>query len=91
MRFKNYVKINCFFEGKIYSEDGKVILDKGANFKGDIKAKYFNNYGSVYGRIYSKQEVSLEKGSRLIGNIKTKVLEIKKGASFEGKSFLISE
>ncbi len=93
-------------EGRMYSDgnlrldgvmngdilvNGNFTIGETAEIKGEIKAQNITLSGKVEGSVSADQKVILETGSRLKGDLKTKILVIEEGAVFDGKSEMSNE
>ncbi len=81
------IRIDGEFEGEIVAQS-TVVVGKSGKVKGEIKADNFQNYGLVQGGIAIKEKTELFEKSRLEGDILTKCLLVKEGASFQGSSVM---
>jgi len=64
--------------------DGKVILGPQASLKGDVKCANAEISGILEGDIESREQLTLRENSRISGAVKTSILVIEPGASFNG-------
>ncbi len=84
------IQINGQVEGQIESES-TVTIGSGAMVKGPIKAKTVEVTGEIYGSVVANDRVELMPKAKLIGDVTTKNLVIRLGASFIGKSSTIND
>ncbi|MBU0560402.1 MAG: polymer-forming cytoskeletal protein [Bacteroidetes bacterium] len=88
-------------EGKLYSEgnvrldgqmvgeltvNGNLTLGDSSNVKGNVKARNVTICGKVEGTVQVADKLILESGSKLTGDLVSKILVIEEGAIFEGNS-----
>jgi cytoskeletal protein CcmA (bactofilin family) len=78
------LKIDGKFEGNILL-DGNLFLTENAQIKGNIQAIEFQCNGIVEGNIFIKEKFIIGSKSKIIGDIKTKILIIEEGAEINGK------
>lgn len=90
MRFKDSLKIDGKFEGKIIS-NGFLYIEHDAEVRADIQVGSIVIGGIVYGNIEASNKLEMLSTGRVYGNIKTRVLKIADGVAFEGKCEMIKE
>ena len=64
---------------------GKVIVGSSGNIKGEVHCKNFDVEGSVDGKVFVEELMTLRSRSKLTGEITTNKLAIEPGAHFTGK------
>lgn len=79
------IQINGQVRGQV-SSDGGLIVGKTATISGPLEGKEIKIEGSVKGNVTASELVELEEGAKVFGDIQTKVLSVKPGAIFVGKS-----
>jgi cytoskeletal protein CcmA (bactofilin family) len=84
MRFKNSLRINGKYHGKVEA-DGLLVLGPNSKMKGDIVCDEVIIGGEVKGNVYARQRLELLDTAKLYGDIKTAKLKIADGVIFEGK------
>lgn len=75
-------------DGKINGNvtlDGNLFLSETAEIKGNITANNFETNGLIEGNIVVKEKLTIGSKSKIIGDIKTKILIIEEGAEINGK------
>ncbi|MCK4338438.1 MAG: polymer-forming cytoskeletal protein [Candidatus Cloacimonetes bacterium] len=84
------IRIDGEVEGKIESK-GFLTVGPTAKIKADIKAKEGVIAGIIHGNINVENSLILQKSSQIRGDVIAKVLDIEKGAKFDGKCQMESE
>jgi len=84
IRFKNSLRINGEYTGKIDAE-GLLVIGPEAKIKADITCDEIIVGGEVHGNIYARKRLELLDTAKLYGDIKTAKLKIADGVVFEGK------
>ncbi|MBT7377207.1 MAG: polymer-forming cytoskeletal protein [Candidatus Marinimicrobia bacterium] len=89
LEIKGDVKVagSLLIYGKVFGNiesNGTVRTAKGSVVKGNIKAKDAAISGEVEGDLVVKSKVTLGDTSLLTGNLKSAILTIEEGATFEG-------
>jgi cytoskeletal protein CcmA (bactofilin family) len=69
----------------VLNTKGKVIVGDGGKIKGEVHCKNFEVEGSIDGKVFVSELLSLRAKSKLIGEITTNKLAIEPGAVFTGK------
>ncbi|GAB7079764.1 bactofilin family protein [Megalodesulfovibrio paquesii] len=90
LQFKGMVRIDCSFTGVIHSE-GTLILGEKARVEGDINVAHLVSNGTIVGNVAAKGKVTLQKNSRLLGNLVTPFLDVEEGALLEGQVLMKRE
>ena len=70
---------------------GKCILTSSAAIEGDLIAQDADVSGVITGELIITNRLSLRQPSRISGNIRTKVLNVEEGATFEGSCTMSAE
>ncbi|AGW12131.1 bactofilin family protein [Megalodesulfovibrio gigas] len=84
LRFKGMVRIDCSFTGVIHSE-GTLILGEKARVEGEIVVEQLVSNGTVIGNVTARNKATLQKNSKLVGNLATPYLDVEEGALLEGQ------
>lgn len=84
MRFKNSLRINGEYTGKVDAE-GLLVLGPESKLHGDILCDEIIVGGEVRGNIVARKRLELLDSAKLYGDIKTAKLKIADGVVFEGK------
>ncbi|MEE9165161.1 MAG: polymer-forming cytoskeletal protein, partial [Nitrospinota bacterium] len=84
LRFDGTVRLDGFLEGEIITNDTLIIGEK-ARIVAELSVGTIITLGRIEGNIAASKKIEIRAKSRLIGNIKTPVLFIEEGASFEGQ------
>lgn len=79
----NDIRIDGALDGDLICK-GKLVVGQQGNVKGNIKCNTAEIVGLVDGKIDVSDLLSLKSTSKVIGNIKTKILSIEPGALFSG-------
>lgn len=77
------VRIDGTLKGNLISK-GKVIIGETGKVSGEVKCKYFDVEGTVEGKAYISELMSLRSLSKTLGDISTNKLAIEPGAVFTG-------
>ena len=85
LTFKGSVHIDGCVEGEIFAED-TVVLGESAVITAKITAAKVIAQGRIEGDIEASQRIELRAPASLTGNIRTPVLVIHEGVTFEGRS-----
>lgn len=78
------LKVDGTINGNVNLE-GNLFLTESASIKGNVTAINFEANGYVEGNILVKEKLTLGSRSKVIGDIKTKILIIEEGAEVNGK------
>lgn len=84
LKFDGTVRLDGFLEGEIITNDTLIIGEK-AHIVAELSVGTIITLGKIEGNISASKKIEIRAKSRLIGNIKTPVLFIEEGASFEGQ------
>lgn len=85
LTFKGSVHIDGCVEGEIHADD-TVVLGESAVVTAKITAAKVIAQGRIEGDIEATQRIELRAPASLVGNIRTPVLVIHEGVTFEGRS-----
>lgn len=83
LSFTGMVRLDGNFSGEIFSE-GQLIIGEEACIKAEINVDNVVICGEVEGNVHAKSRVELRSPGRLTGDIKTDVLVIEEGVTFDG-------
>lgn len=89
--FRHMVRVNGHIAGTVYSEKGTLIVDISARVDANVDVAVAVIGGIVNGDIVAHQRVEIGPNARVYGNIRTRSIEIKNGAIFEGTCTMIPE
>ncbi len=78
------LKIDGKINGNINLE-GNLFLSESAEIQGNISAVNFETNGLIEGNILVKEKLTIGSKSKIVGDIKTKILIIEEGAEINGK------
>jgi cytoskeletal protein CcmA (bactofilin family) len=84
IRFKDLLRVNGYVAGRILSEKGTLILATEARVDADIEVAVAVISGTVNGNVIGHEQVELNRGAVIMGNISTRSLTVKPGAFFHG-------
>lgn len=76
-----YVIIKTDIEGDLISKDAHIVIQRGSVIKGDITGKVIDIHSRVIGNILAYESVILRENSIVSGNIYTRKIVVKEGAS----------
>lgn len=88
--FSNKMRIDGEFSGEIVSED-QLIVGKAAKVDANIRVRDLLVMGEVKGTISNCTTLEIQKGGRVLADVRVETLDIKPGAVFEGKCAMITE
>jgi cytoskeletal protein CcmA (bactofilin family) len=80
-----YLEIRGRVEGEIV-HSGRLVIARGAVWKGNIRADELVIAGQVHGNVDVLEELELEAGGQLIGDVACARLVVAPGAIFEGRN-----
>ena len=86
----NDLRIDGTFEGKIYSK-GRVVVGEKAMIKGDIICTNVDFWGTMEGKFFVKDTLSLKSSSKVNGDLHIKRLQVELDAKFDGHCQMLSE
>jgi cytoskeletal protein CcmA (bactofilin family) len=84
IRFKDLMRIDGHFNGKINSEGGRLIVADNGSVDADVRVAVAQIYGTVNGNVVASKKVEMGRTSKVIGDIQTPELTIEQGAVFDG-------
>lgn len=84
LQFKGMVRIDCSFTGVIHSE-GTLILGEKARVEGEIVVEQLVSNGTIVGNVTARSKATLQKQSKLVGNLTAPYLDVEEGALLEGQ------
>lgn len=88
---KELVIYESTIKGNITAEAAVSLNNENSTVIGDIKASNCSSLGKIEGNCSIKEQLSLKKGSSLIGDVNTKNLEMQSGAYLSGQMNIINE
>ena len=88
VNFKELMRIDGHFNGKINSEMGKLVIGDSALVEADVTVAFAQIQGTLNGNVIASQRIELGRQSKVIGNIQTPVLTIEAGAVFDGNCLM---
>ena len=88
LKFDGTVRLDGYLEGEIVTGDTLIIGEKG-HIIADLSVGTIVTLGKIEGNISASKKIEIRAKSQLIGDIKTPVLFIEEGASFEGKCLML--
>jgi cytoskeletal protein CcmA (bactofilin family) len=84
VQFKDLMRIDGHFNGKINSEGGRLIVSNNGTIDADVRVAVAQIHGTVNGNIVASKKIEMGRTSKVIGNIETPELTIEQGAVFDG-------
>lgn len=84
------IQIHGKVTGDVHSDE-TVIIGETAVVTGPITAKVVDVAGQVHGSITAEQQIELQPKSMVKGDLSTRIISIKPGAAFIGKSSMLTE
>ena len=88
VNFKELMRIDGHFQGKISSAVGKLVVGSSAVVDADVTVAIAQIQGTVNGNVSASQRVELGRDSKVMGNIQTPVLTVEEGAAFNGNCLM---
>ncbi len=85
VKFQSELLIDCEVEGSIDSE-GKLVVEKNAQIKGEIRAGAVTVFGTVEGNVTATERCELRAGCTLRGDIEAPRLVVDDDATFVGSA-----
>lgn len=82
--FKELMRIDGHFNGKINSEEGKLIVGDKGLVEAEVVVAIAHIQGTVNGNVSASQRIELGRASKVTGDIQTPVLMVEEGAIFDG-------
>ncbi len=89
--FKALMRIDGHLKGKIYSEEGTLIVGASGRVEANISVGSAIISGNVVGDIIASKKVELGKTASVTGNIQAPRLKIEDGATFEGSCTMLKK
>jgi len=89
MRFQGAVRIDGRLTGDVESEEGILIIGETAKIEAEIRTNTVLISGEVKGNIQATGRIEIHSTGMLFGDLKTPVLVINEGATFEGQSQMV--
>jgi len=90
LKFKDTLCIKGKFSGKIITDDGDLLVDKGANVNAEsIEVTNLSVYGTVRAPVTARDKIDLYPSAVVAGDLVAGKLRISDGALFEGKCSMI--
>ncbi|MCS7205952.1 MAG: polymer-forming cytoskeletal protein [Leptospiraceae bacterium] len=90
-KVKNLLRIDGYFKGTIFTDEGKILIGRTGKVETDIKAAVVVVGGEVIGNILATKRVVLLSSSRVKGDIVTPALIVEEGCVFEGRCTINKE
>jgi cytoskeletal protein CcmA (bactofilin family) len=90
LSFEGTIRVDGRVEGEVISKDTLIASD-GAFLQGEISVGTIIVSGKIVGNINAGQKVHLLSPANVQGNIKTPMLIIEEGVTFDGKSEMAGE
>lgn len=87
---KNDIRIDGYFEGKVYSE-GRVVVGEKAYIKGDIIGTNVDFWGNLEGNFFVKDTLFLKNTAKVKGELHVKRLQVDLDSLVEGSCHMVSE
>ena len=78
------MRIDGHFNGKVISEEGRLIVSSNGTVNADVWVAVAQVYGTVNGNIVATKTIEMGRTAKVLGNIQTPELTIEQGAVFEG-------
>jgi len=87
LTFDGTVRLDGRFKGEVFSDD-VLVIGEGAQVEAEIDVGEVIIQGTVIGNITAKRSIEIHAPGRVKGDLHTPVLQIDKGVTFEGRSFM---
>ena len=84
VEFENTVRLEGNVDGKIFSNDGKLIIGETAVVNGEIRVNVAIIMGRVNGKINARKRVEVYSPGRIEGDIQSPAVLIESGVIFNG-------
>jgi cytoskeletal protein CcmA (bactofilin family) len=84
VQFKDLMRIDGHFNGKINSEEGRLIVSNNGTVDADVRVAVAQIHGTINGNVVASKRIEMGRTSKVIGNIQTPELTIEQGAVFDG-------
>ena len=88
LSFEGRVRIDGVFSGEVFTE-GILIVGETARITAEIEVGSLIVHGEVRGNVVARDSIELHASSKLLGNIRTPVLIIERGAVYEGSCKMV--
>jgi cytoskeletal protein CcmA (bactofilin family) len=89
--FRDMLRVNGHIAGTVYSETGTLIVDTSATVDANVEVAISIISGTVHGDIVAHQRVELGPTAKVYGNIWTRSISIRDGATFDGVCTMIEK
>ena len=89
--FRDMVRVNGHIAGTVYSNKGTLIVDVNATVDANVDVAIAVIGGTVKGDIVARERVEIGPSARIYGSIRTRSLQIRNGAIFEGTCTMIAQ
>ena len=86
----NDIRIDCVFEGKIFSK-GRVVVGEKAEIKGDIVCDNVDFWGKMTGSLFVRDTLTLKDTCSVNGDLHVQRLVVELGAHFDGTCKMLKE
>lgn len=86
---KGSIQVNGTVEGEVKSDEN-VIVGETAQIKGPVVAKKIEASGIIRGLVEATEKLEINPTGKIYGDVNAKILIIKEGAIFVGKSIMPS-
>jgi cytoskeletal protein CcmA (bactofilin family) len=87
---KGSIQVNGTVEGEVKSDEN-VIVGETAQIKGPVVAKKIEASGVIRGLVEATEKLEINPTGKIYGDVNAKILIIKEGAMFVGKSIMPSK
>jgi cytoskeletal protein CcmA (bactofilin family) len=85
IEFRDTVRLEGNVNGKIFSDEGTVIIGEAAEVHGEIKVNVAIIRGKVNGKIDARKRIEVYPPGRIEGDIQSPAISIQSGVIFNGK------
>jgi cytoskeletal protein CcmA (bactofilin family) len=85
VRFHEELRVDGKIGGRIYSENGRLLVGETGSLEAEIQVGVASISGSVTGSLYASSKVEIHATGKFYGTIHTPALIIEEGAIFEGQ------
>ena len=89
--FRDMLRVNGYIAGTVYSKNGTLIVDTAARVEANVEVAVAIISGTLLGDLVAHQRVELGPSAKIYGNIWTRSIAIKDGATFDGVCTMIEE
>ncbi|HEY3805207.1 MAG TPA: polymer-forming cytoskeletal protein [Kofleriaceae bacterium] len=87
LTFEGTVRIDGKFKGEVFS-DGTLMVGEGAYVEAKIEVGEILVMGTIAGDIKATRSIEIRASGRVKGDLDTPVLQVEKGAIFDGRSLM---